>query len=61
MKPGYPYLAHNLVRPDMTPIPVPDEKYDRALCAEWSNPNGVERGGGRILIEPEAPRKKGRK
>lgn len=53
----YPYLAHNLVRPQMSPIPVPNEAYDRALCVEWSNPYGVPRVGTVDEIAPvEAPK-----
>lgn len=39
----YPYITRNLVRPDMSPIEVPNEAYDRALCSEWWNPYGVSR------------------
>lgn len=56
----YPFIAHNLKRPDMSPILVPDEHYDRCLDDEWSNPNEVVRGGGRILIEPDQPKRPGR-
>jgi hypothetical protein len=70
---AYPYLTHNLVRPDMTPVLVPDEAYDRALCGEWSNPYGVVRQGGPVSVKtpgeslaaslgaPEPPPRRGRK
>lgn len=55
----YPYLTHNLVRPDMAPIVVPDEAFDRALDAEWFNRYGVDRGGS-APTEPVEKRKPGR-
>lgn len=60
---GYPYVTHNLVRPDMTPFSVPDQAYDEALCDEWWNPNGVVRRGGKkqepepAPVEVEKPRR----
>lgn len=61
MERTYPYMTRNLVRPDMSPVLVPDEAYDRALCDEWWNPYGVPRAGSAPPVsEPEpAPIKRG--
>lgn len=54
----YPYLTRNLVRPDMTPVLVPNEAYDMALCTEWWNPYGVSRVGSAPTEEPKPRRRK---
>ena len=56
----YPYLATNLVRPDMSPIPVPNEAYDRALDGEWSNPYGVVRVDSKPAPVAEETKRRGR-
>jgi len=55
----YPYLSHNLVRLDMTPIVVPDSAYDMALDSEWSNPYGVPRVDKPAPSGEEKPKSKG--
>ena len=59
MERAYPYMTHNLLRRDMTPIVVPDQAYDESLCSEWWNPHGVARvGSAPAPVQEPKPRKK---
>lgn len=51
----YPFLAHNIRRPDMAPIVVHDAAYDMALDSEWSNPYGVRRVDSPLIEETATP------
>ena len=55
----YPYLSHNLVNPELSPLLVRDKAHDMTLADEWENLFNVERGGGGdpVKRKPGRPKK----